>query len=60
MHSDNEVEKHTGLETAWGRVQVLCPAATFIFLNFWPLKYAVLSLCEDTFAYNVYIFEFCC
>lgn len=60
MRSENEVVKHSGLETAWGRVQVLCPAATFTFLNFLPLKYAVSSLCEDTFASNVYIFEFSC
>lgn len=34
MHSENEVVKHSGLKTEWGRVQVLCPAATFTFLGF--------------------------
>lgn len=28
-HSENKAVKRSRLETAWGRVQVLCPAATF-------------------------------
>lgn len=54
--SANEVVKHSGLETAWGRVQVLCPAAAY--LDFEAFNYTVSSLCDGTFASNVCVFEF--
>lgn len=56
--SANEVGKHSGLETAWARVQVLCPAAAFTYLNFGAFNYALSSLSDGTFASNVCVFEF--
>lgn len=57
---ENKGVKCSGLETVWGTVQVLCPAPTFIYLDFWTFNYVVSPVCEGTFAFTVYIFDFSC
>lgn len=52
--------KGSKLETVWGTVQVLCPAPTSAYLDFWIFNYVVSPVYEGTFAFTVYIFDLSC